>query len=314
MKLWDMSDMYKLINEYPRQFERGFRIAEQINLPKSTITNVIITAVGHDAIVAEIVRNLFEANSTIPITINQELAYTKTATNQTLVINLAVTYYPEEMTTLNQKYYEDGAKIITITTGGEPETFARNRQTPLVLLDASSPEWKFRMGSGLIIAVLTHVLSYYGILPQQARSHILQAATELEGMYLTKLGEKISKSIISSSVALLYAPSSYLGISRLIKHLTNTMLQLPCFAGLLSDYKYSEHHGFAQKNWNKFFALIIHDTDKDKSSAILIQKQLSIRKIDSLVWELDGQNKLEKSFAGIMLFYWAIYWALKTSE
>ncbi|MFH1088371.1 MAG: hypothetical protein V1719_00850 [Patescibacteria group bacterium] len=314
MKLWDMSDMYALINEYPRQFERGFRIAEQINLPKSTITNVIITAVGHDAAVAKIVCDLFEANITIPITIKQELADAKTVTKQTLIINLAVTYYPEEMVKLTKKYYVDGAKIITITTGGEPEIFARDRQLPLILLDDSLSEWKFRMGSGLIIAILTHVLTHYGILPQQTRSHMLQTTTKLDGMYLTKLGEKIAKFMIASSVSLLYTPSHCLGLSHLIKNLTNTLLQLPCFVGLLSDYKYSENYGFSGKNWNKFFALIIQDNDTANNPAVLVQKQLNARKIDSFIWKLNGQNKLEKSLSTIMLFYWAIYWALKTRD
>lgn len=314
MKLWDMSDMYKLINEYPHQFERGFRIAEQISLPKTDINNIVITAVGHDAAVAQIVCDLFRSMSPVPISINQDLTYSKPTDHQTLVINLAVTYYPEEMVALAKKYYDDKAQIVTITTGGEPEVFARDRKTPLIFLDNGLPEWKFRMGSGLIIATLTHILINYGILPQSAKTQVLQAATGLEEMYLTKLGDKISKSILGNSVALLYAPNNYLGLSYLIKHLTNTLLQLPCFVGLLSDYKYSENHGFARKNWNKFFALVIQGADKDKHLATSIQKQLSSRKIDSLIWELDGQNALEKSFAGIMLFYWAIYWSLKSHE
>lgn len=314
MKLWDMSDMYKLINEYPRQFERGFRLAEQINSPKADVNNVIITTVGHDAAVAQIVCDLFKNTFSIPVSINQDFAYPQPTNNHTLIINLAITYHPEEMVTLAKKYYDNKTQIITVTTGGEPEVFARDRHLPLILLDNSLLEWKFRMGSGLIIAILTHILINYGVLPQATKTQVLQAATGLEEMYLTKLGDKISKSVLGSLVALLYAPNNYLGLSYLIKHLTNTLLQLPCFVGLLSDYKYSENHGFARKNWNKFFALIIQGSDKDENSTISIQKQLATRKIDSLVWELDGQNALEKSFAGIMLFYWAIYWALKSSE
>lgn len=312
MKLWDMSDMYKLINEYPRQFERGFRIAEQINLPQMPLNEVIIVAVGHDAAIAEIVQDLFSSHLAIPIKINRELNHTLPASTRTLVINLAVTHFPEEMANLAKQYYEDGANITTITTGGAPEIFARDRHLPLILLDNSLPEWKFRMGSGLMIAILTQVLISAGVLNHQVRSSLLQATIELENMYLTKLGEKIAKAIMPNSSLLLYSPNFYLGIANLIKHLANTLLQLPCFVGRLSDYKYGETYGFAGKNWSKFLGLIIQPTQEVSTQISFIQKNLATRKIDSFIWELEGQNQIEKSLAAIMLFYWTIYWLLKT--
>ena len=308
MKLWDMSDMYALINNYPNQFERGFRLAESVQLPKD-IKEIVISAVSYNSAVAEIIQNVFKDELTIPLIIHKESGLPHKVSSQTLLIAISLCGHRAEVVSAAKAAYETGAKIIIITTGGELEDFARERKLPLILAPKELPEWKFHMGQGIILAILVQLLINAKVLTPLARQCVLGAASAIEKLYLTKLGQKLADLMVGNNT-LIYSSSLYSGLSRLIKTLANTLLLAPCFSNSFTELKYSEIYGLGHKGLGKYLVLILQDKNENpdiQKNITDLQTKLTNNKTKHYLLDLPGQNQLEKNLAAVMLFYWVIY-------
>ncbi|MBU1092523.1 hypothetical protein KJ836_02555 [Patescibacteria group bacterium] len=316
MKLWDMSDMYKLINEYPRQFERGFRMAEFLQIPDD-ITEVVIIAVSYNAAVAMIIKNLFAHNFKVPVTIYPEEGWPRQIGPKTLCIAVSLCGHRVEVLSAVKTAYTANAKIVVVTTGSELEVFAKERNLPIVLMDKELPEWKFRMGQGLILSVIIQLLINARVLSIDVRQKILQAATAIEALYLPKLGQKLANDLTGLTV-LIYSSFNYAGLARLVKALINILWQTPSFTGSFIDLQYLEVYGFTHgKGYTKQFLLFLQDKTDDELIQATIKKlehQLSAGKAKQFTLDLPGANHIEKTLASIMLFYWTIYWLLNKSK
>ncbi len=316
MKIWDQSDTYNLIKKYPGQFARGFRLAESVPLSKD-IDQVIISAVSYNAATAEIIKNLFEPEISVPIRVHQGYDLPAKMTPKTLVVAISICGKRPEVLWNAKMAHEAGAKVVAVTTGGELEIFARERNLPLILIDKNSPELQLTKGSGLMMplgaglmfAILTQVLINAGALNIKARQRILESVTEIENMYLPKLGAKIA-GLAADTNLLIYSSEQYLGLASLIKNLVNILAQMPCFHNSITGALGSEIHSFQHKGFAKYFALILRDpttAEPVQYSIEKLQEKLAVIKLKSYVLELPGSNQLTKVIASIMLTYWVIY-------
>ncbi|HCR42140.1 TPA: hypothetical protein DIV45_02120 [Patescibacteria group bacterium] len=315
MKLWDMSDMYKLINEYPRQFERGFRAAEAISIPPD-IKEVVIIAVSYNAAVVAIVQSLFGDEFKVPVILYSDMRSLQQLGPQTLCIAISLCGHRAEVVSAVQIAHASGAKIVVITTGGELEIFARERKLPLVLLDKQLSEWKFRMGHGIVLATIVQLLINARVLSATARQKILTAVTAIEKLYLPKLGQKLVD-LLAGSTVLIYSSPYHTGLARLCKSLINILWQTPCFTGSFTDLQYLEIHGFGHKGYAKHLVLLLQDKNDDaltQTTIVNLATKLADNKIKYYILGLPGETRIEKTLAGIMLFYWTIYGALQTDS
>jgi len=312
----DQSDIYDLIKKYPGQLERGFRIAEIIHLPKlpKAVDQVVISAVSYNATIAEMVKNLYTEDILVPFQIHTGYGLPARITPQTLLVAISLCGQHPEVLSAVQVAYKAGLKVAVITTGGELEVFARERELPLILLDKSLPEYKpapanGSWGAGLMIAILVHILIGIGLLPAKVRPQILTAAKDIENMYLPRLGRKIAD-LIADTNALIYSSEKYYGLANFMKSIINILGEMPCFANTLSGGLGTEIYGFSRKGFAKYFALILRDDTADKNikwSTQQLEEKLSDAKLKNYVLDLPGQNQLEKTLATPMLIYWIAY-------
>lgn len=313
MKLWDQSEVYDLIKKYPNQFERGFRIAEVAHLPK-TVDQVVISAFSYNAAIAEIVKNLYLEDLAVPLQIHSGYGLPAQITPQTLLVAISLCGKRPEVLSAVQTAYAAGLKVVIITTGGELEVFARERELPLILLDKSLPEYQpapanGSWGAGLMIAILVHILISVGLLPAKTRQEILTTAKGIENMYLPRLGRKIAD-LIADTTVLVYSSERYYGLANFMKNIINILGGMPCFANTFSGGLGTEIYGFSRKGFAKYFALILNDDTANKNvkwSTQQLEEKLSAAKIKNYVLDLPGQNQLEKTLATPMLIYWTAY-------
>lgn len=315
MKLWDQSDIYALINKYPQQFERGFRAAESIQISKG-VKEVIISATSYNAAIAQIIADLFKNELNAPITVHQGYDLPKPVSPDSLVIVISLCGKRPEMLSAAQAAYAQKAKIVAVTTGGELEVFARERNLPLVLIDKALSEFNTpstgRLAGGFMVAILTQILINAGVLSPKIRQQILAAGEAIEKMYLPKLGQKLAE-MASDSTTLIYSSNRYNGLAQLIKSLLNILVQMPCFYNEIPAMLQSEIKGLERKGFAKYFTLILQDNTEDtrmKQTILTTQTQLTTMKIKNYALDLPGQNQLEKTLASIMLIYWMLYWML----
>ncbi|MFH0912612.1 MAG: SIS domain-containing protein [Patescibacteria group bacterium] len=316
MELQDQSDIYDLIKKYPDQFERGFRIAETVRLPKA-IDQVVISAFSYNAAIAETVKNLYARDLPVPLQIHSGYGLPAQITPQTLVVAISLCGQRPEVLSAVQMAYKAGLKLIIVTAGGELEVFARERGLPLILLDKNIPEYRpapagGSWGAGLMIAILVHILIGAGLFPAKTRQQILAATKGIENMYLPRLGRKIADLITDTNV-LVYSSEKYYGLAIFMKNIINILGGMPCFANTFSGGLGTEIHGFSRKGFAKYFALILNDNAANKNikfSAKQLEEKLSAAKIKNYILDLPGQNQLEKTLATPMLIYWIAYWLI----
>jgi len=322
MKPQYQSDIYNLIKKYPQQFELGFRIAEIVQITPSTqkFKEVIISTTSYNATIAQSIKDLFSNIIDLPITIHQDYDLPHTVGPDSLIIVVSLCGKREEMLSAARMAYTQKAKIVTITTGGELEVFARERALPLILLDKTLPEFNpltnGYMSGGCMVAILIQILIKTKILPVNIRQQVLATEGVIEKMYLPKLGQKLAE-LVTDTTLLIYSPAQYRGVTQLIKNLVNNLLQSPCFYQLIPAVLHSEINSFQSKSPTKYFTLILNDTTLDnrlQKNILTLETKLTTLKIKSYNLELPGENQLEKTLASIMLIYWMIYWSLSQQK
>jgi len=304
MKLWDQSDIYDLIKKYPQQFERGFRVAESIQLPKN-IDRVVIAAFSYNAAIAEIIKNLFGTDATAPIQVCHGYDLPARITPQTLVVAISLCGKRAEVLSAMQMAYKAHAQVVAVTTGGKLEVFAREHKLPLILIDKNLIEMRppadGKLSGGIIIAILIQILINAGVLSQKARQYVLASVTEIENMYLPKLGDKIA-GLVGDTNLLIYSSEKYSGLAKLAKILFNILIAMPCFESSLTEALGSDIYSFQRKGFAKYFALILQDKNEAEpiqfSLQMLADKSAEV-KLKSYILDLPGSNQLTKTLTAI---------------
>lgn len=312
MRIWEQSDIYDLIKKYPEQLEQGFRMAEFVRLPKG-IDQVVIVALSYNATIAEIAKNLFEMEASVPIRTHIGYGLPTGITPITLVVAISLCGERPEILSAAKAAYTAKAKLVVVTAGGELEVFAREHNSPLVLIDKNLPELKEpvnrKLSGGIMLAVIIQILINAGVLPPEIRQNILTAIGEIESMYLPKLGEKVAN-LIADNHILIYSSNRYTGLATLLKALLNILVTLPGATNTIAAALGSDIYGFSHKGWAKHFILILEDTTEselEQKSLLKLEEKITHAKLAYSTLELPGSNQLTKTLAGIMLFYWAIH-------
>jgi len=121
-----------LINSY-KQIDSAWNNNFEIDgINSSEITNIIIGGLGGSAISADLIKNYLKDELSVPLFVNRNYALPKFANKKTLFIASSYSGNTEETISSLKQAIEIGCKIICITTGGEIESIAKNKNVPCV--------------------------------------------------------------------------------------------------------------------------------------------------------------------------------------
>lgn len=293
----DPSDIYSVITNYPKQFEKGFRLAETIKLPDD-ISNIVIVSMGYDASAAMILVKLLEDIVSVPITIHQsdQPPYNISDTSLVLFIDSLVNT-PEIMSVL-KKIDTTKTNPVVITSDRELEIQAREKSIPFILIPKTP-----KITSGYIIAIITQLLINAGIAPKDTRQRILEAANSLDKLYLPQQGKKIAD-LVKKYTLLIYASAEYCSLASMAKNQINNMARTPCFWNKLPEINYNEILSLNNLRKNQYYALVFQSSEIPTP----FTETLSELKILHRIIPMLGKNKLEKTFSSLMLIDWISYW------
>lgn len=305
----DPSDMYSMIRGYPKQFEKGFRLAEHVQLP-SEIKNVVVAGMGGSALAPDVVFNFFQDQLAIPHTVHRSYGLPAGVSRGTLVIVISFSGNTAETISAFTAAMKRDAQVVVITSGGQLETQARERNIPLVRLEKESDNFQPRMSSGYIIAIVTQLLINAGILNVSARQRILSAAYALDKMYLPQLGKQIAD-LMKGHLPIIYTADEYWPVARIAKIKINENTKIPCFWNVLPEMNHNEMVGFTNPGKVKYFLLMLKDPESDSrinQRMDTLARTLKGRGIKSLIIEMPGETKFEKTLGSLMLADWVSYW------
>lgn len=293
----DPSDIYSVIANYPKQFEKGFRLAEAIQLPDD-INNVVIISMGYDASSAKILVKLLEDSVTIPITIHQSNQIPTNISSNSLVLFINSLGNTPEILSVLEKTDVAKTNPVVITSDRELEIQAREKSIPFILVPKTP-----KITSGYIIAIIVQLLINAEIITKDTRKQILEAANSLDELYLPQQGKKIAE-LIKKYIPLIYTSEEYWPLALMAKNQINNMARTPCFWNRLPEINYNEILSLNNLRKNQYYALVFQNSETPTPFI----ETLSELKILHRIIPMLGKNKLERTFSSLMLIDWIAYW------
>lgn len=121
IKLFDKSDMFSVIKNFPLQIKEALEIGRQIYVPYNLdrINKIIFTGMGGSSIGGDIVRSYCSREIKIPFLINRNYTIPSCADENTLLVTSSYSGDTEETISAYEDGKLKGCKIITISSGGK---------------------------------------------------------------------------------------------------------------------------------------------------------------------------------------------------
>ncbi|NRA12105.1 MAG: SIS domain-containing protein, partial [Crocinitomicaceae bacterium] len=116
-----MSEMNRLISEFPNNFVEAKRIASKASFrtPKNEIHNIVICGMGGSGIGGNMVSKWLENELSVPVTVVKDYNLPAFVSKNSLVIGSSYSGNTEETLGAVEEAVAKGAHIIGVTSGGE---------------------------------------------------------------------------------------------------------------------------------------------------------------------------------------------------
>lgn len=160
IKSIDRSNMLTSIRDLPDQVATAWKEAKKLTLPSNYIRaeNIVILGMGGSGIGGEMAASLAASESEVPIAIVRDYAVPKFVGKNTLAIVCSHSGNTEETIAGLEQAGKRGAKIVTISTGGEVERIGTRFRAPHFLITYGS-EARAALGYtyGPILSILARI-------------------------------------------------------------------------------------------------------------------------------------------------------------
>lgn len=296
----DKNNMKKVIEDFPHQLKESFKISKEIE--KKAFKNVVICGLGGSALPGEIIRYLYR---NIPLYIQRDYGLPKEADKNSLVICISYSGNTEETISALKESLKKRLVTVGISTGGEIEKICKN--IPHIKIPSGIQP---RSATGYLFIAAYKALVSANIIKNNEKE-ISKATNLLKKERQEVKGKKLSEKI-KNKIPIIYASRDLNFLARIWKIKFNENSKVPSFFNYFPELNHNEMVGFTNKEKNKnFFAIILKD-EKDKKENIkrmeVFSKIMKFKKLDSIIVEVKGENKIYKIFSSIILGDWASYY------
>jgi glucose/mannose-6-phosphate isomerase len=138
---YDVTNMRKLLIEFPNQIENAVRIGKKYPAPYngSSIKNIVVTGLGGSAIGGDLLRSYLAEELKIPFAVNRHYFLAEYVDKSSLVIVSSYSGNTEETIASHKDATQRKAKVLCISTNGETERLAKKYQQPLIPIPKGFP-------------------------------------------------------------------------------------------------------------------------------------------------------------------------------
>ena len=192
IKKYDKSGMLEVIEKFPEQCLDAVRIGSSFKVPDEFCREykfIVCTGLGGSAIGADIVRSYVSDESKAPVFVNRNYTLPNFVGKESLVIAISYSGNTEETLSAYSDAKKRGAKIITITSGGNLKEIASNDGVPAIIIPGGLQP---RCALGYSLFPLLILLSKIGVVSGQER-HIEEAIGILTKLRDETIGMDIPK-------------------------------------------------------------------------------------------------------------------------
>lgn len=309
----DKSNMYKVILDFPKQFQIGVKAAKNTRLKSYAFLtppgNIIICGMGCSALSGDILVTLRPLN----VFIHKSYGLPPQAGNESLIICISYSGNTEETLSAFSEALKKKLPLVAITAGGKLAELSKKNKVPVAIIPPLYiPP---RLALGVLFAALLQVLANHYLLPEPLIEEILKIRTTLPSGKLAAQGKKIAKKIYQK-IPIIYTPNQFREIGLIWKNSLNETAKILAIANYFPELNHNETVGFwkineTQISNKKLLVLILRDR-RDRPRVL---KQMRITKdiinkegVGVEFIDIKGKSKLEKIFSTVILGFWISYW------
>lgn len=162
----DKSNALLSIEQLPQQCEQAWKETNALTLPEkyTKINSIVVCGMGASWLGAHIMQGLLSQELKVPLLVTHDYTLPQFVNKSTLVIASSYSGTTEETVAALESAHQKGAKIITISTGGTLETFARDNNLPHYTFTGTfNPAASPRLGLGYSIVAQIVLLTKLGL-------------------------------------------------------------------------------------------------------------------------------------------------------
>jgi glucose/mannose-6-phosphate isomerase len=330
VQLFDKSNMFEVLANFPAQLEEAFAIGSAITLPDElkSVDNIIITGLGGSAVGGDLLRSYLQYDIKLPIIVNRNYNLPAFADKNTLVIVSSYSGGTEETLSAYEDAKSKGCKILCISSGGQLSNMADNEGYYIIKLPKG---YQPRCALAFSFIPLLMLMVKLGFISERDSDikGLISRMKEKSAQYIT-VDEDNNPSIklahhIEAKIPVIYSSADILDVVNYRwRCQLNENSETLAFGNLLPEMNHNEIVGW-RKNpeiLRKFVTIYLKDRDDNPR----IQKRMEIMKEIikpyrelELTIESEGNTKLERIFDLIYLgdwisFYLAIFYKADPSE
>jgi glucose/mannose-6-phosphate isomerase len=292
----------KSINFFPEQIKNSLEGSLKLSLPKEyhQIKNIVACGMGGSRFPHYIIKELFKEEIKVPYLINDDYNLPGFVDGNTLVILSSYSGTTEEVLVTGQKAYEKKAKIIGISTGGELKEFINKINIPGYFFDPIyNPSGQPRAGFGYLIGGILGLLLNLEVINYQ-KNEIISAVNNIVIKEIENEAEQMAKKIFNKYPY--YIVSEFLtGVGNAIANQTNETAKSIASFRIIPELNHHLMEGLKNPNELKKISIFIFFFSKLFSSSIkkrffITKEVVKKNNIETLWYELKGQNKVEQAF------------------
>lgn len=164
----DVSNMYNLIKQFPRQVREAVAIGNGLTIKVTSrgIENIVLCGLGGSAIGGDLLKSYLAGELTVPFIVNRNYTLPKFVGSKTLVIVSSYSGNTEETNAAHREAIKRRAKILCISSNGTTGKLARRKRTPLITIPGGLPP---RAALGYSFFPLLIALGKMGFIRNKAR-------------------------------------------------------------------------------------------------------------------------------------------------
>lgn len=298
-------DIKKIIVDFPKQFQIGWKLAENIKLKKK-FKKIFIAGMGGSALPGEILKIYFEEKKIkVTLEIIRDYDLPLTSEKDDLIFCISYSGNTEETISVFQKALKKNLKLVSITSGGKLFEISKRKKILLVKIPKGLPP---RFALGYLFSALFRVLINSKVISEE-KPEILELEKKLKIRKLEKEG-KILAEKIKNKIPLIYSSRKNFPLAKIWKIKFNENSKIPAFCNFFPELNHNEMVGFTKRIKN-FAILIIRDRKDSKRNQkrmrlfekILKERGYFVKNID-----LKEKGFFEKIFSNILLAIWTSYY------
>lgn len=325
IKTFDKSNMEAIFLNFADQYSKTQEPARNFDKIPSSYTNfrnIVFSGMGGSAIGGDLIRALFNEHCPIPIIVNRDYNIPKFVDQQTLFIAASYSGNTEETISAFRQALDKGAKIITISAGGELQKLSEENKVPHFEIEQKGLQP--RCAFGYMFVPNVYFLSKLGLIPDQSANFdetaeiISENAKEL-AVNVPSANNQAKQLAIAlyNKIPIFYAPQSYFDVVAMRwKGQINENSKASAFYNIIPEMNHNEIVGWGiprDITWRSVVVILSGKEESEKMKKRIAVTSSLIAETGAQVIEIQakGNSPLAKAlyliyFGDIVSYYLAI--------